>query len=176
MSSCKNEVGNRYGLLAVLSRSENKYGNGLNNHRSKAAWLCRCDCGKEFITTGESLRSGRTKSCGCTRSESTKRRWNRTDEQKKATALARRQRELVARKQAKYNLTPEQQTSLYEAQGGICALPSCTRPAGAFDHCHTTGKFRGLLCVKCNTMLGFAYDNPTRLREAADYLEEHRNV
>lgn len=28
-------------------------------------WLCRCDCGKEFVTLGKSLRSGLTKSCGC---------------------------------------------------------------------------------------------------------------
>ena len=29
------------------------------------AWLCRCDCGKEVVVDGASLRSGNTKSCGC---------------------------------------------------------------------------------------------------------------
>lgn len=28
-------------------------------------WLCRCDCGNELITSGNSLRMGRTNSCGC---------------------------------------------------------------------------------------------------------------
>lgn len=28
-------------------------------------WKCRCNCGKEFITSGVYLRNGHTKSCGC---------------------------------------------------------------------------------------------------------------
>lgn len=28
-------------------------------------WKCRCDCGKEFVTSGVYLRNGHTKSCGC---------------------------------------------------------------------------------------------------------------
>lgn len=31
----------------------------------KVLWLCKCYCGKEFITIGSSLISGNTKSCGC---------------------------------------------------------------------------------------------------------------
>lgn len=33
--------------------------------------------------------------------------------------------------------------------------------------------FRGLLCSGCNSTLGFARDDPNRLRRAADYLETH---
>ena len=40
------------------------------------------------------------------------------------------------------------------------------------DHCHVTGKVRGVLCPECNHMLGKAKDNPVLLRRAADYLEE----
>lgn len=54
----KNETGNRYGRLTVIKRVE-------NNHRADAQWLCLCDCGNEIITTGVSLRSGHTQSCGC---------------------------------------------------------------------------------------------------------------
>lgn len=36
----------------------------------KALWLCQCDCGKESITTGERLRNGTTRSCGCLEIES----------------------------------------------------------------------------------------------------------
>lgn len=39
------------------------------------------------------------------------------------------------------------------------------------DHCHTTGKFRGLICDKCNLGIGHFADNPSLLRAAADYLE-----
>ncbi len=40
----------------------------------------------------------------------------------------------------------------------------------AVDHCHTTGKIRGLLCSNCNTALGLMYDNKDLLQKAIDYL------
>ena len=40
------------------------------------------------------------------------------------------------------------------------------------DHDHSTGTFRGWLCVKCNTGLGLLQDSPSILRSAATYLEK----
>jgi hydrogenase maturation factor HypF (carbamoyltransferase family) len=40
------------------------------------------------------------------------------------------------------------------------------------DHCHTEGHFRGILCTRCNPMLGYAQHSPNILRRAAAYLEE----
>lgn len=42
------------------------------------------------------------------------------------------------------------------------------------DHCHTTGKVRGLLCPNCNRALGLFQDNPELMRQAATYVEEHK--
>ena len=55
-----NEIGNKYGLLRVLSRAE-------NDRHGKAQWLCECECGKQIIVGGASLRKGNTKTCGCRR-------------------------------------------------------------------------------------------------------------
>lgn len=57
----KSELGNTYGRLSVVSRIPSVGG--------KAAWLCQCSCGNTHQTTGDSLRTGRVKSCGCYRSE-----------------------------------------------------------------------------------------------------------
>jgi len=41
-----------------------------------------------------------------------------------------------------------------------------------YDHCHITNLHRGWLCSKCNTIVGFAGDDPDRLRALAEYLEK----
>lgn len=57
-------VGNRYGKLTVLS----KYGYHISkNGTKKVTWLCQCDCGNQRIVTGNKLKEGRAKSCGCIR-------------------------------------------------------------------------------------------------------------
>lgn len=65
----KQEAGNRYGRLIVLSRA--------GSSGSKAAWLCRCDCGTELVVTGDSLRSRSRTSCGCWRSKNAKDRFTK---------------------------------------------------------------------------------------------------
>lgn len=59
----QNLVGMKFGRLTVLSLSE----------KSETAhtfyWKCLCDCGKETLVLGTSLKSGNTVSCGCYSSE-----------------------------------------------------------------------------------------------------------
>jgi hypothetical protein len=52
-------TGQKFGRLTVLKRVESK------GKSEEAFWLCRCDCGKEKVVRGYSLRSESTQSCGC---------------------------------------------------------------------------------------------------------------
>ena len=93
-----------------------------------------------------------------------------------------RERRIVRHLKYKYNLTPEQRQAMIEAQGHMCKICrisfiSLTDKQIATDHCHkrdAEGKkaVRGILCHKCNTILGFVKDNPKILRAAAKYLED----
>lgn len=56
----KNEVGNRYGRLTVIS-----YAGTRSNGRGGAVWKCMCDCGNETTVCAGSLRGKTTRSCGC---------------------------------------------------------------------------------------------------------------
>jgi hypothetical protein len=42
-----------------------------------------------------------------------------------------------------------------------------------FDHCHKTGKFRGWICLKCNSALGMIDDNLQTLELMILYLKKH---
>ena len=55
-----NEVGNIYGKVTVISQAETK----LKYGKKAVYWLCKCECGKEFETTGAKLRIGKVTSCG----------------------------------------------------------------------------------------------------------------
>ena len=57
-------TGQRFGKLVVLKEAQRP--THLNN--SLAYWECLCDCGNHHITSGSQLRSGKIKSCGCTKS------------------------------------------------------------------------------------------------------------
>jgi len=42
----------------------------------------------------------------------------------------------------------------------------------AIDHNHDTGEFRGILCLKCNSLLGMASDSVSVLHSAVKYLTD----
>lgn len=71
-----------------------------------------------------------------------------------------------------YGLSPEQYEAMLYEQANGCAI--CKRPPVkylAVDHHHGTGAVRGLLCQRCNGVLGYMQDSPELLHSAAEYLE-----
>jgi hypothetical protein len=72
----------------------------------------------------------------------------------------------------RYGLTPATYEALRTTQGGVCAIcQQAPKRLLHVDHCHTSGKVRGLLCGPCNRALGLLNDNAKTLRAAASYLE-----
>ena len=84
-----------------------------------------------------------------------------------------------------YGLTTEEYEQMLLDQNGLCAC--CGQPekrrAGRkkrsenipllhVDHCHTTGRIRGLLCSACNTALGLLEEDPQRIMALLHYVEE----
>lgn len=55
----------------------------------------------------------------------------------------------------------------------ICQIPFVGKGSQCIDHCHVTGRVRGVLCPKCNFAIGLMGDKPDVLRSAAKYLESN---
>jgi hypothetical protein len=118
----------------------------------KSFKVLKCNCGVEFIQT-ITLRKYCSKECN---------NW--------------------ADKFYLHGVTKEQYYSMLEKQGGVCAICGADKSRVkdkskngktlmfAIDHCHTTGKIRGLLCSKCNMAIGQLGDTADSVNRAVEYL------
>jgi hypothetical protein len=77
---------------------------------------------------------------------------------------------------SKYGITQQEWQAMALAQGYCCAicLTHLQKKKLAVDHCHQTGKVRGLLCHHCNTALGHLRDNPLIIESALRYINKHK--
>lgn len=85
----------------------------------------------------------------------------------------------------RFKLSPEKFYEMLSNQNNLCAI--CQKPETqikrnynkvkmlSVDHCHTTGKVRGLLCMKCNAALGMFKDSIDNLKSAILYLSSHED-
>lgn len=79
-----------------------------------------------------------------------------------------------------HGLTLHAYNAVLTSQGGVCAI--CRSPGKGkgeryyplcFDHCHKTGKFRGLLCDRCNLGIGNFDDDIDRMTAAVEYIRRN---
>lgn len=124
---------------------------GRKNGLSSWCKLCRSD----------SIRTWSQKNTGRTR--------------KKYTKDYQIQRDYMLK--ARYGLQKGDYEKMLESQNYSCAI--CKRDSREMtyhlhvDHCHTTGKVRGLLCSPCNVFLGYSNDSTELFKNAVLYLEEN---
>lgn len=77
--------------------------------------------------------------------------------------------------QRNYGLAASDYDRMIVEQQGQCAICKTDKPGGRstrfnIDHCHKSGRVRGLLCNPCNTALGKLNDSPEALIAAVVYL------
>lgn len=71
-----------------------------------------------------------------------------------------------------YKMTPDEFQSLKDKQNGQCAICGISpKDRLVVDHCHKTGRVRGLLCRKCNLGIGYLKDSIEFLSKAIEYLK-----
>lgn len=73
---------------------------------------------------------------------------------------------------SRYGISTDEYNTFFQKQDGKCKICNITSEKRLYvDHCHTTGKIRGLLCQQCNTGLGMFKDNEDNLMKAIKYLK-----
>lgn len=73
-SPLRDLTGQRFGKFTVIKRVQDHI---TRSGKKMVQWLCRCDCGKLFITLSANIKSGNTQSCGCIASELAKERFKK---------------------------------------------------------------------------------------------------
>ena len=191
-------VGDKCGTRTVLKKLEKR------DYYGALRYLVECDCGKQSEVYGFTLKKGTgcgsckrkrppvkpvTAMCGTTRNygrgcrcsacrdanSETHRRYRKTDKGKKVTRNTNLK---------KYGLTADEYDRMHKDHKGVCAI--CKQPETkknqygvmklAVDHCHDTGKIRGLLCMCCNRALGLLKENENTISCLANYVAKHKET
>ena len=145
--------------------------------QTKVCTKCRVDKPRMAFTKHAVAKNGVLSQCkSC--SASTARERNAANPER--LAVANRKSKL----KRKFGISLAQYDEMLLAQGGKCGICGTAEPAGRqgffgpvfhVDHCHRTGKIRGLLCASCNPALGAFGDSVERLTAAIAYLKKAGN-
>jgi hypothetical protein len=100
MYNFKDLTGMTFGKLHVIKESGSKHGT--------IVWLCKCDCGKTTKVIGNTLRDGRTKSCGCGIGESIRKRLEFPNNEGLFRSLYRARRSDSLRREIPFELSMEE--------------------------------------------------------------------
>ncbi len=141
-------VGTRYGKLVVVKAADVK----------GDTWELRCDCGNNCVLSTSTLHNGRT-TCGeC------------TSYTQLALGLTEEEWRTHVRLVNMYGITLAEYNQMVEDQKSECLICHKKFEKLVVDHDHSTGKVRGLLCLRCNLALGQFSDDVSLLRGAIEYL------
>lgn len=102
-------------------------------------------------------------------------KWNKSDA---GRAWRRTQERKYTLRYRNNGMTVAEYNAIFNAQGGVCAI--CGAPPKddkklrlAVDHCHVSGKNRGLLCTLCNHAVERFEKDPDFGTKALNYLARY---
>ena len=140
---------------------------------AKDGWKVCTACGANLpvseFTINRRCRDGLHTQCGPCRSRIQQHYGNRHDPRFPGLTINRRRQMW-----SKYRIRPEHYLAALKAEGGcwICSKPEGKPFSMHIDHCHKTGKIRGLLCGDCNAALGHLHDDPDIAMCLVGYLKQ----
>lgn len=181
-------TGQKFGHLLVLKQvTGNRYGH--------TKYECQCDCGNKPVLLAALLKkqtycvkckpgaeNWERKTTDthkyCIRCKTFKKleefriRTDRKDGRDSYCVFCAREYQQQWKRKSFYGMTEEQYNEALKTHSQKCAM--CGRYDNLIiDHCHLTGKFRGLICRFCNFILGRFKDDPSILHKAQKYLNQH---
>lgn len=187
------EVGATFGRYTVIGEAE-PYVEHLPKRpgwtRQHPRLTVRCECGNETVEHVAKIRSGTVVECPpcrrldpveralraqASRARSHARRRENLDEYRAKRRKEYRATDGARRKRAsRYGLTLEELDALVargrcDACGDDTAVNAAGRSNFHIDHDHVTGKVRGLLCNRCNLVLGKIESDPDRIVKLCEY-------
>lgn len=77
---------------------------------------------------------------------------------------------------SKYKLTDEQYQQILDHSGYCDSCETPLKTKSNVDHCHETGRYRGLLCRGCNIAAGFLDDDSSRALALSKYLDRVKTL
>jgi len=175
-----------YGRSSVCKVCSNTMGRKLDNFNRSRVWseehknsdgsyrTCT-SCGIKAMTLEDLIlfKSNKAKKFGkdsiCKECYNAKERVDNLSTERKKTYKDR----LIKSKLSKYGLTEREYAVMVSKAKGKCEICSKSfdeNTRSCIDHCHTTGKVRGLLCDECNTSIGKLGDTSSSVYKAYKYL------
>lgn len=181
-------IGYSFNYFKVISKPYHK--------DNKLVFDCECICGKIKPLPGYTIASKRTKSCGCLKYKLNS-EWHQQgtalNNGIKICSLCKKQLTIDnfckfkkskdgyrprckrcsknIQIKYKYGISLIEYENLIDKQRGCCGC--CGKETEDFhvDHCHESGKIRGLLCFNCNTAIGKLGDSVEGVEKALNYLK-----
>ena len=157
--------------------TEKQYGPTLPVSEEKRCWACKS------VKITFDFHKGADRCKDCAKAYAKKYREENLEKARLTSKLSyqknvdrHKKRVEVRRLEREYGLSQEDYRNLLVEHDNKCAI--CDKIGGVgleklvIDHCHKSGKVRGLLCRLCNTSLGGFQDSPHILNKAIQYVEK----